>query len=331
MSRRFAKGPRVHWGMLGVGNIARHAVAPALEASCNGRVVAVASRVAERAAELARDLGIDRGHPTYASLLEDSNVEAVYLGMPNGLHYEWAKKSLQAGKHVLCEKALTLDLRQAEELRTLASSKGLLLAEAYMYRHHPQWTMVRDKLREGIIGELRGVDVVFCNPLGNEDDHRWSGELGGGALFDLTCYGVDVCRFVTGKEPDSIKAVARPHGNAGVDRATAVTMRFPGGVLGNAIGSLDEHGHQRVTLIGTTGTILLTAPFSPGWGPTLAKCSWGTSEQELTTSGANHYFHMVEHMSWCILDPNRALAPMEDGVANTRALCAARDSWTEDK
>src|SRR5262249_37733733 len=142
------------------------------------------------------------------AMLADPEVEAVYIGLPNGLHEEWAVRCAEAGKHVLCDKSLTMTLAAARRVAGAVPSRGLRVVEGDMYRHHPQWGLVGSLLAEGAIGTVRMVRASFCGRFDKPTNHRWSASLGGGALWDLTCYCVNVARFLTGAEPVRVAAFA---------------------------------------------------------------------------------------------------------------------------
>jgi D-xylose 1-dehydrogenase (NADP+, D-xylono-1,5-lactone-forming) len=309
---------RVRWGILGCGNIARAAVAPAIKWSSNGTLAAVASRSRDLALRLAVDLGAERAHGSYDALLADSEVDAVYIGLPNGLHAEWCARAAEAGKHVLCEKSLTLDADSARGLVTLFASKKLRLVEAFMYRHHPQWRVVRAALPE--IGPLRFIRASLAGMLERREDHRWSPTLGGGALFDVTCYGVNVARWMAGTEPTRVTALGDLRD--GVDVTSTATLEFPNGVLASVCGSLGSAAEQSLVVVGTKGRIEVTRPFIPDWNATDVAITVNGTRRVVDIAGANHFLHQVEHFAALVQDPTLPLDPAEDGAANV-AVCAA--------
>src|SRR5262249_55941033 len=205
---------RVGWGILGCGSIATNAIGPAIRWSHNGHLVAVASRGADVAEAKRCELGAMRAYAPYDRLLEDREVDAVYIGLPNGLHEGWALRAAEAGKHVLCEKSLTLSAASARRTAEGFRARGLRLVEGVMYRHHPQWQAARGLLTGG--GAVRFVRASLAGHVARSD-HRWSRDLGGGALFDVTCYAVNAARFVLGTEPISVSAVAELDPRESVD------------------------------------------------------------------------------------------------------------------
>jgi predicted dehydrogenase len=310
----------VGWGILGCGGIATHAIAPAIRWSHNGRLVAIASRDAATAERKAQELGAERWYAPYEAMLEDRDVAAVYIGLPNGLHEEWAIRAASAGKHVLCDKSLTLSETSAQRLSALFADRGLRLVEGFMYRHHPQWQVVRRWIADRAIGEVRFLRASLtghCAP----GDHRWSPELGGGVLFDVACYGVDVARFVLGMEPTTVSAAGVEHSST-VDRAVAATLEFPGGVLATVSGSLDAYHEEHLVIVGTRGRIDVEHPFQPGWGPTSLRLAREQGTERIEIGGANHFLHQVEHFARLVQEPAASPAPAEDGLSNA-VVCSA--------
>jgi len=316
----------VRWGILGCGSIATHAIAPAIGWSRNGTLAAVASRDSGTAEARRARIGAARAHGTYEALLRDPNVDAIYIGLPNGLHASWAIAAAEAGKHVLCEKSLALDAGDALRVASAFRQRGLRLVEAFMYRHHPQWDVVRGLLSSGAIGELRTVRAGLGGFI-DASDHRWSADLGGGALFDVTCYGLDAIRFLVGSEPLEVVAVRAMR--RAVDEESCVSLAFAGGVLASAWGSLRSAPEQFVTVTGSVGRLEIEKPFVPGWSTVHLRVVREGDDRTIAVPGANHYLHMVEHFAALVLDPSRTSFPAEDGEANVALCDAARRAGTE--
>jgi predicted dehydrogenase len=308
----------VRWGILGCGSIATTAIAPAIHWANENELLAVASRTQERADRKAAEVHAPRAYGAYEAVLADSDIDAVYIGIPNGEHARWAIAAAMAGKHVLCEKSLALTSKDAHAMRAAFAPHGLVLAEAVMVRHHPQWTVVRELVLAGAIGKVRHVRAWLRAKLDKPDDHRWSRELGGGALFDVTCYGVNVARLVIGEEPSRTVAHAT-WATSGVDASTDAILAFPGGAVASVHGSLVAPFEQGVVISGDEGRIVLERPFIPNWDPTEVVVEVGGQRQVHAIGGANHFLHMIEHVGRCIRDREAPLFPAEDGVANVIA------------
>ena len=312
---------RVRWGILGCGAIAQAALAPAIRWSSNGTLLAVASRDPVAAASKARLVGALRAYGSYTALLEDSEVEAVYVGLPNGLHEEWVVKAAEAGKHVLCEKSLGLSHASAQRMARAAKTRAVRLVEAFMYRHHPQWDLVRRLLAEGAIGEVRALRAGLAGRA-PAADHRFS-PLGGGALYDVTCYGVDVARFLFGAEPLGCAGRAawvNPRTTPPVDTSSTVSLDFPGGRVASVSGSLLCTAEQYLMVTGTLGRLYVERPFIPEWNPARVWVERDGNRVEHVVGGANQFLHQVEHFASLVLDPAKDAHPAEDGVGNARVL-----------
>jgi D-xylose 1-dehydrogenase (NADP+, D-xylono-1,5-lactone-forming) len=320
---------RVGWGIMGCGWIATEAVAPAIRWSHNGRLVAIASRDREQAESKAHALGAERSYAPYESMLSDAEVDAVYIGLPNGMHEDWAMRCAEAGKHVLCEKSLTMTARSAKRMVAAFTERGLRLIEAFMYRHHPQWAVVQRLLDDGAIGAPRVVRASFCSRFDNPADHRWSRTLGGGALWDLTCYAVNGVRYVTGVEPLDVAAFADAETNDGVDASTQASLRLPSGLLATVTGSLLVGCDQSLSIDGERGTIEVPRPFVPGWQATtvLLRRSFSDTARPFEVGGANQHLHQVEHFASLVLDPALPSWPAEDGCRNVAVCEAIERSW----
>ena len=246
---------RVRIGLLSTARI-NGAILDARSDDAPFSVPAVASRDAARAQAYAREHGIDRAHGSYEALLADPELDAVYIALPNALHHRWTVRALAAGKHVLCEKPYSRWPEQVDEAWDEAGRRGLVLTEAYMWRHAAQTRLLVDLLPR--VGTVEAVDVVFTAKLGRADDPRWSAELGGGALLDLGCYCVSAARLVLG-EPDESHGRARVRG--GVDEHFAGLLRF-GGAFATFQCGFAAALVNRLEVIGSTGVLEVPQAFS---------------------------------------------------------------------
>jgi D-xylose 1-dehydrogenase (NADP+, D-xylono-1,5-lactone-forming) len=226
--------------------------------------VAVASRDPGRAEAYAREHGLARAHESYEALLADPEVDGVYISLPNSMHVEWALQAVEAGKHVLCEKPLTRRAEDAERAFEAAERAGRVLAEAFMYRHHPQTARVAELVSGGAIGELRALRAAFSFPLAGAENVRLRPELDGGALMDVGCYCVSGVRLLAG-EPERVhgEQVAGP---SGVDVTFAGTLRFPSDVVATFHASMALPGRQELEALGSEGTLLVQAPWRVDFG-----------------------------------------------------------------
>jgi predicted dehydrogenase len=222
-------------------------------------VVAVASRDSRRAETYAHEQGIPRAYGSYDRLLDDNGVDAVYISVPNALHYEWTMKGLEAGKHVLCEKPFTRSAEQAEEAFALAKKRGRALMEGFMYRHHPQAAEVKALVDRGVVGKVQLVRGSFSFLLEDLSDVRASPELDGGALMDIGCYCVSISRLLLG-EPNRVSG-EQVLGPTGVDMAFHGTLRFPGDVVAQFDCSFMQPRYERLDIVGDQGWLLVDSPW----------------------------------------------------------------------
>ena len=249
------------WGILGTGNIARQ-FADGVAGCPRTRIVAVGSRASETAQSFAEIRGISAAYGSYAQLIADPNVEAIYNSLPNNLHHEWTIKALRAGKHVLCEKPFAMNLREAREMFQVAREVGRVLVEAFMYRSHPLTHAVMDAVRAGEIGEIRLIRTSFCYRTTRMENIRFNKALGGGGLMDIGCYCINFSRAFAGAEPSAVHAHAH-FGKTGVDDVMSATMQFANGVLASFTCGMDLHANNTATICGTEGYIEIPVPWKP--------------------------------------------------------------------
>jgi xylose dehydrogenase (NAD/NADP) len=248
----------VRWGVLSTAAINKKLLAGARESDAV-EVVAVGSRDGERARAFAERHGIPRAHGSYEALLEDPDVEAVYVPLPNALHHPWTLKALAAGKHVLCEKPYSRRPAEVLEAFAAAESAGLVLSEAFMYRYHPQIRRLAALVREGAIGELRMIAAAFTHPCEDPDDVRLRADLDGGGLMDVGSYCVSAARLLAG-EPVSVTA-QQTLGPSGVDVRMAGTLSFSGGALAHFDCGFHVPDRSSLEVVGSEGAIRVSDPW----------------------------------------------------------------------
>ncbi len=310
----------VRWGVLSTANIGRAAVNPAIQASANGRLVAVASRDAERARAFARDAGIPRHHGSYEALLDDDEVDAVYIPLPNALHREWVVRAARRGKHVLCEKPLALDARECREMGAAAEEAGVLLMEAFMYRFHPRTQRLLSRVRGGDLGAVRSIRSTFTFRLTRPDNIRLDPDLGGGALMDVGCYCVNASRTVAGAEPVEAQAFAN-WTDRGVDGELTGTLRFESGLVAHFDCALTLERREVLEVAGTDATLLVPSAFLPGAADVpLHELHGRGGESVETVPGADEYRLMVEHFADAVLRGTPLLYGPDEAERNMRSI-----------
>jgi xylose dehydrogenase (NAD/NADP) len=287
--------------------------------------VAVASRDDARAAEYAQEWGIERSYGSYEALLEDQEIEAVYISLPNAMHVEWSIKALEAGKHVLCEKPLSRHSADVEAAFDVAAREGRFLMEAFMYRHNPQTKRAAELVSNGAVGELRLVRSTFSYALYDAGNIRLRTDVEGGALMDVGCYCVSGSRLFAG-EPERVYGEAR-FGETGTDWVFAGTMRFPGDVLaqfdcGTALTERDE-----LELVGSEGSVFLDDPWHCR-RPVIELRRDGEVER-IELGAVDSYLLQIENLSDAIRGDAEPLLGRADALGQSRALEALFSSSVE--
>ncbi len=314
---------------LGVLSTARinELVLPAAQACEQIEVLAIASRELARAERYAAQHGIERSYGSYASLLEDRDVDAVYIPLPNALHIEWSERALEAGKHVLCEKPLARRRQQAEQAFDIAERVGLVLAEAFMYRHHPQTLQVKSLLGAGAIGRLRLIRASQSFTITQAGDVRYSRALEGGALMDVGCYCVNLARFVAG-EPERVYGEQR-RGDDGIDLLFSGTMRFAEDVLAQFDAGIDVPTRDFLELVGSDGTMDVHDPWMSGSAEPLITIRRDGETEHLTTEPGEAYRLQLADFAAAISgerEPRLGRADATAQAAAIEALYASADS-----
>jgi predicted dehydrogenase len=317
-------------GILSTADIARTKVVPAMQRADRCEVVAIASRDAARAGAVADELGIPNAHGSYEALLADPDVDAVYIPLPNHLHAEWTIAAARAGKHVLCEKPLALTADDAQRAIDVCQAEGVRVMEAFMYRLHPSWVAVRQLVAAGRIGRLLAVQSWFSYYNDDPRNIRNIREFGGGALYDIGCYSVNLSRMLFGGEPTRVRAssVLDPtlDPTNGTDVLTSGILEFGEGVATFTCSTRAEDD-QRVHVYGTKGRISIGIPFNiPPDLPTEVYLTAGGDPpvaprtEVLTFEPADPYTVETQLFAAAVLDDLPTPVPPEDAVANLRVI-----------
>jgi predicted dehydrogenase len=287
-------------------------------------VAAIASRDERRAQAMASDLNIPRAHGSYAGLFEDPIVDAVYIPLPNSLHAEWTIAAAKAGKHVLCEKPISNRAAEAERMARACQDAQVILMEAFMWRHHPQHGRVRELLLDGAIGELTFVRSSFTYMIipvvENKPNVRLQGDLQGGSLMDVGCYGVNTARWAFEAEPVAVSGQQVVDPDSGVDTAFLGALRFGDRQLASIDSSFFRAFANYYILEGSEGTLRVEKAFRPDDAPGRIHIARSNAEPVLEeTPPANQFANEVDHFARSI-QARKLLPPAEDGVAQARAI-----------
>lgn len=325
---------KLRWGILSTAAIGRSAVVPAIAASRNGVLAAVASRNPDAAASFAADLGIERALPSYEALIADPNIDAIYNPLPNALHAEWSLRAAEAGKAVLCEKPLTVDAASARALIDACAAAGAPLMEAFMYRFHPQHERVRQLIAAGAIGEVVEVRAHLSADIVGRDDPenvRFKAALGGGTLLDMGCYGISVCRMIFGERPGAVRGWWHRDERFGVDVTAGAILEFSAGRVGLVTASFAAEGLGFYTVIGRKGVIEVPRAIIPGQGDRVPETLIVVSDtrgrrtvEELPA--VDQYRLMVEAFADAVLDGRPVPLANADTIDNMMVLDAVARS-----
>ena len=314
------------WGVLGAARIARKKVIPAIQRSQLGRVKAIASRSQARAEEVARELDIDKPYGSYEALLADPEIEAVYIPLPNHLHPQWTYAAAAAGKHVLCEKPLAMTSGEAKSMVAAAASANVKLMEGFMYRLHPLWVETRRLIEQGAIGELRAVQSFFSYRNLDPENIRNIAPAGGGSLYDVGCYPVNVARMLFGQEPTTVRAAIRRDPLFQTDVLTSVLLDFDGRHATFTC-STQLEDDQRVHIQGTNGRLLIEIPFNiPPDRPTrILQFAGGSPPTDPglmihEIRAADQYRVQADAFARAIRHGTEVPTPPEDAIANLEVL-----------
>jgi predicted dehydrogenase len=317
---------KLRWGVLSTARIGKNAVNPAIQRSGNGELVAVASRDADRARAFAEEGGIPTSYGSYEELLADENIDAIYNPLPNSLHKEWTVRAAEAGKHILCEKPLTLSAAECREMTRAASGAGVKMMEAFMYRFHPRTDKALEMLRDGAIGDIKQIRSSFTFKLDRPGDIRWDLDLGGGALMDLGCYCVDLSRRVANEEPVEVRAMAN-FGDTGVDKQMAGSLRFESGLLAHFDCALTMDRTEVFHILGSDGHLRVLDAFVPKEDDQVIELF--DIEDNLTphpVSGGDQYQLMVEHFADCVLNDESVRFDPSEAALNMAVIEALLES-----
>jgi predicted dehydrogenase len=321
------KSGKVQWGVLGVASIARRKVIPAMQQGKYSEIAAIASRDLGKAREAAGKLGIAKAYGSYEELLADPEIEAIYNPLPNHLHVPWSITALEAGKHVLCEKPISLNVAEAQRLLAARDRTKMKCGEAFMVRSHPQWLRARELVRSGKIGELRAVAASFSyfdravhsihnNPAG-----------GGGALLDIGCYPINTSRFIFGAEPTKVVALVERDPEMKIDRLTSAILAYPSGQAMFTCSTQLVY-QQSMEIFGTHGRIEMELPYSaPLDLPTsIVIDEGGKGEGNRTTietiPACNQYTLQGDAFSKAIREDGDVPVPIEDAIKNMAVIDA---------
>jgi xylose dehydrogenase (NAD/NADP) len=315
---------KIRWGLLSTANINRRLI-PAIHQSKRGELTAVASRSLKTAKEYAKKWKIDKFFGSYQEMLDSGEIDAVYISLPNHLHAEWSIKAMKAGLHVLCEKPFALSLEEVDNMIAVKEETGMILAEAFMYRHHPQAKIVGEIIQSGKIGEISMIRGAFDFSLKNKQNIRMIKELGGGSLWDVGVYPISFAQYVMGGPPEWAMGSQRL-GETGVDETFVGQMGYHGDRFAQISSSFRTPFHTFFEIIGTKGRLHISRPFlNPASGKVILYPEKGRPKK-IRIPRTNLYLGEVEDMHSTILDGTPNYLTLDETRNHIRTVLALYDS-----
>ena len=323
---------KVRWGILSTAKIGREKVIPALQKGKFCEVAAIASRSEAQAKEEAQRLGIAKWYGSYEDLLDDAEIDAVYIPLPNNMHVPWSIKCLEKGKHVLCEKPIGLSSKEAEQLLAASAQyPKLKVMEAFMYRFHPQWQKAKELVLQGKIGTLKTIHSFFSYFNTDPNNIRNQSDKGGGGIMDIGCYNISLSRFLFDDEPQRVLGLADYDPQSKVDRLTSGILQFPAGTASFTC-STQLIPYQRVNIFGTEGRIEIEIPFNAP--PDKITRLWLHSKQaseEINFDVVDQYTLQGDLFASSILNDTPVPTPLSDAVNNMKTIEAVLRSSEEQR
>ena len=316
---------KVRWGILSTAAIGMKKVVPAMQKGDWVDVRAIASRDRHKAEDAARTLGIGKAYGSYEELLADPEIEAIYNPLPNQLHVPWSIRAAEAGKHVLCEKPISMTVAEARSLMAVQERTGVIIGEAFMVRTHPQWLRTRELITSGRIGALRSVQGSFSYFNTDAKNIRNIPECGGGALMDIGCYPINTSRFLFGEEPIRVSGLLERDPTLKIDRLTSAMLQFPSGHAAFTC-STQLVPYQRMQVLGTKGRIEIEIPFN---APNDRPCRIFIDDGRDTSGGGiaietfptcDQYTIQGDAFSRALREGTRIPVPLTDAIKNMAVI-----------
>ncbi|MGQ9780560.1 MAG: Gfo/Idh/MocA family protein [Bacillota bacterium] len=307
---------KVKWGVLGYARIARMHVIPAIKRSVNSELWAVASQRPEARAACREETGCPRVYGTYEELLDDPEVRAVYIPLPNSLHKEWTIQAARRGKHILCEKPLALNAAECREMIEACRAHGVKLMEAFMYRYTDRLQKVREVLESGALGEIKYIHAVFRFFLDRDPDVRLVPELGGGCLYDVGCYPVNFIGFVTGEAPEEVEAEAVYH--RGVDVSFAAVLKYKSGIVATLSSGFNSRFRTYAEIAGTRGLFEVPDTFLGDAGSIFLTTAEG--RREIPVAESDRYRLEIEDFAAAVLEDRPPMLGLDESLRNMEVI-----------
>lgn len=320
---------KIKWGILGYAAIAKNRTLPGLMLAENAVPYAIASRSLEKAKQAQDAFPFEKAYGSYQELLNDPQVEAVYIPLPNSEHLEWVRKAADAGKHILCEKPLALNEQDAEEMYAYCEKCGVLLMEAFAYRHAPLIQKVKEVIESGVIGKVKYLESHLTDLLEDMTNIRMNDKLGGGAFYDMACYNVSAINYLVGKEPVKVKAFAEMDPVYNVDVSNTMLLMYEDGTQAAGYSSLNSYARGYYAVVGEKGRIEVPCNFNCRHICKFTVTTEGVvnnvevvdeKKVEYTVMCPDNYMMEIVQFGRCITDGEKPLVSKEETLRNIRIL-----------
>jgi xylose dehydrogenase (NAD/NADP) len=310
----------VNWGILSTARI-NQAVIPAIKSFKSAALYAIASRDAKKASSYAAEHGFAKSYGSYLGLLEDPEVNAVYISLPNGLHFEWIKKAIECGKHVLCEKSITTKVEEVREIKRIAIDKNVLVMEGFMYRYHPFFQKALEYTRSDLIGIIQNIQISLAAFQMDPQDIRLQPGLGPGVMGDVGCYCLNYCRAIMGMEPSSWEAFVR-FNEKGIDMEASIQLIFGPQKTAQIFCSFTSNG-SFASVLGKNGRMFIVEPFGVRVGEReffYFPDNKRTPELVKISSDKTGHTLEIEDFTTAILEKRSPYLSLDDSIGNLTIL-----------
>lgn len=309
----------INWGVIGCAGIADKAVIPGINSANNAKLYALSSRNEEKLDDFSKRHNPVKGYLSYDELLDDPEIDAVYIPLPNALHCEWVIKAAEKKKHILCEKPLGINAEQVVKMKESAEKNGVLLMEAFAYRQSPLTFKVKSLVDAGTIGRVKFIESHFSYPLTDMTNVRMINDLAGGATYDVGCYNINIIRYIAGSEPLSIYATGEIGPQSGVDESSCIMIEFQDGLKAISYCAMNCAERSEYTIVGESGIIEVPVQFNTK-GDVKIIVRKGTDVEEIALTCPDNYMLEVEQFGRCILEDEKPLITFEDSYNNAKAI-----------
>lgn len=307
---------KINWGVLGYARIARLSGIPAIKMAPNSEFYAIASRDEEKLKECKEEFGVTKTYTSYDELLDDPEIDAVYIPLPNSLHKEWTIKAANKGKHVLCEKPVALNTQETIEMVKACEKNNVNFMEGFMYRFTDRTKKVQELLESGVIGDIKYINSTFRFFLDREGTIKMKPELGGGSIYDVGCYPLNFVGMVVGKEPESVSAEYIYQD--GVDVMFTGVLKYDNGIIATINSGFNAFGRMYSEIVGTKGAIEVPDTFLDNAGYITVVTKEG--KKEIPVEKCERYALEVEEFADAILNNRKPMLDTEESIRNMKIM-----------